>query len=181
MEPEQPSTAGVALVQRLFLQNISEIKGFIFGLMPDMGSLEDVLHDVFLVVTDKSGAFVPGSDFLSWVWAIARNKVLERQRARRRALTTFSTAAIDALCTAPQLAKSSELTAAKSDALQHCMERLSPKARQAVELRYGEACRPPEIAKRLSLTVGSASVTLSRALNALRDCVRRKLAEAEAR
>ncbi len=181
MKPEHPSPADVALVQRLFLQNISEIKGFIFGLMPDMASLEDVLHDVFLIVSDKAGVFVPGSDFLSWVWAITRNKVLERQRARRRAIATFSTEAIDALCTAPQLAKSSELTVAKADALQLCMERLTPKARQAVELRYAEACRPPEIAKRLNLSVGSASVTLSRALNALRDCVRRTLGKSEAR
>src|ERR1700731_228175 len=84
-------------VQRLFLQHVNVIKGFIFGLMPDYAAVEDVLHEVFLVVTAKSNVFAPDSDFLSWACSIARNKVLERRRLNRRSFVTLSPAAIDSL------------------------------------------------------------------------------------
>ena len=182
--PQTPqSSARVVLTQRLFLQHISAIKGFIFGLLPDYAAVEDVLQEVFLVVTAKSESFDPNSDFLSWVWAITRNKVLQRQRKERSALTTLSPEAIDVLCTSPEAAYSAEveLTAERADALRQCLSRLAPKARQAIELRYADACRPPEIAERLSWTVGSVSVALSRAISTLRDCVMRKLSECESR
>ncbi len=99
------------------------------------------------------------------------------------ALATLSPDAIDVLCASPEAAYSAEveLTAERAEALRQCLSRLAPKARQAIDLRYGEACSPPEIAERLSWTVGSVSVALSRAISTLRECVLRKLAECESR
>jgi RNA polymerase sigma-70 factor (ECF subfamily) len=170
-------------VQRLFLQHVNVIKGFIFGLMPDYAAVEDVLHEVFLVVTTKSSVFAPDSDFLSWACSIARNKVLERRRLNRRSFVTLSPAAIDSLFASAQSEDlpALALTADETEALKLCMERLAPRARQAVELRYSDARRPSEIARQMNWTVGAVSVAIARALATLRDCVRRKLADSESR
>jgi RNA polymerase sigma-70 factor (ECF subfamily) len=184
MAPDKEVPASVAHVQRLFLQHFEVIKGFIFGIMPDHAAVEDVLHEVFLVVTQKSDAFAVNSDFMSWSCTIARNKVLQRLKTERRhSFEALSVDAIDALCAIPQPNSSSalELNSIETETLRLCMEELAPKARQTVELRYRDACRPPEIAKRMNWTVGAVSVTLSRALSALRGCVQRKLAKSEIR
>ena len=54
------------------------------------------------------------------------------------------------------------------------MEELAARAREVLDLRYGEGCRPAEIARRLSWTPESVYVTLSRARALLRDCIERK-------
>ena len=60
------------------------------------------------------------------------------------------------------------------------MESLAPKAREAVELRYQQSHRPPEIASRLGWTVESVHVALSRARVFLRDCVTQRMTAANA-
>ena len=64
--------------------------------------------------------------------------------------------------------------------LAKCVEELAPKAREAVELRYQQAHRPPEIASRLGWTVESVHVALSRARIFLRECVTQRMAAANA-
>jgi RNA polymerase sigma-70 factor (ECF subfamily) len=166
----------VALVQRLFIQHVTGIKGFILGLSPDFAAVDDVLQEVFLTVTNRADAYDPELSFLPWVRGIARNKVLERRRKLRNSLPTLSPEALDALCAAAPDEGAASLSADKSEALQHCMDRLSPNARRAIDLRYRDTRNVPEIAAQLGWTVGSVSVALSRALGALHDCVRRKLA-----
>ena len=63
--------------------------------------------------------------------------------------------------------------------LRACLMRLAPKARHAVELRYQQANKPPEIARQMGWTVEAVHVALSRARVFLRDCVTNRLAEAE--
>src|SRR5580692_8966728 len=102
MHASLPNLRGesVALVQRLFIQHVSAIKGFILGLSPDFGSVDDVLQEVFLTITKRAEAYDPELSFLPWVRGIARNKVWERQRAARHSLPTLSSDALDALCAA---------------------------------------------------------------------------------
>ena len=67
-------------VQRLFLRNAGLLRGFILGLLPDHHLAEDVFQDVFLTAAAKADDFRDGSNFLAWVRAIARLKVLEHCR-----------------------------------------------------------------------------------------------------
>jgi RNA polymerase sigma-70 factor (ECF subfamily) len=178
MHASLPNLRGesVALVQRLFIQHVSAIKGFILGLSPDFGSVDDVLQEVFLTVTKRADAYDPELSFLPWVRGIARNKVWERQRAARHSLPTLSSDALDALCAAAPDDDAADLSAEKSAALRRCLDRLAPNARRAIDLRYRDTRPVPEIAEQLGWTVASVSVALSRALGALHDCVRRQLA-----
>ena len=58
--------------------------------------------------------------------------------------------------------------------LRECMEELAARAREVIDLRYGEGCKPAEIARRLGWTPESVYVALSRACTLLRDCIERK-------
>jgi RNA polymerase sigma-70 factor, ECF subfamily len=111
------------------------------------------------------------ADFLAWVMAIARFKVLESLRQPGAKMRSLSPEVIDALAAE---APADEPTGEPERLLQECVEELSPRAREVIDLRYGESCKPAEIARRLNWTPESVYVALSRARALLRDCIERR-------
>ena len=75
-----PDPDQIALVQRLFVQNMVAVRGFVIALMPDFSRVDDVVQETFLTVTAKADDFVEGTKFRSWAFSIARFKVLESAR-----------------------------------------------------------------------------------------------------
>lgn len=167
-----PNPDPIPLVQRLFIQHMVAVRGFVIALMPDFSRVDDVVQETFLTVTEKAGDFEEGTNFRSWVFSIARFKVLEAARSSGSKEVTFDPEVIEALC-----ATESELPDLCQDLqlLAECKEGLATKAKQVIELRYEGACRPPEIAERMGWTVNAVNVALARARKALRECIDRKL------
>lgn len=163
-------------VQCLFLQQSNRLRGFILGLLPDRVAADDVLQDVFLTVTAKAAEFQSGTNFLAWGRAIARLKVLEYRQRRFPAAGQLTDEAWDLLAqTAHEV---DDAWDGRREALQKCLGELAPRAREVVQLRYSvERLDLEEVARRMSWTVGSVKVALSRAKDALWDCVQRRLAD----
>ncbi|MGE9267582.1 MAG: sigma factor, partial [Verrucomicrobiales bacterium] len=86
--PDEPTErneeAHTLAVQRLFIQYQPAIRGYIMVMIADFSLAEDVLQEVFLVVTRKAADFKMGTSFPAWVKTIARFKCLEAIRARGR-------------------------------------------------------------------------------------------------
>ncbi len=163
-------------VDQLFVKHASTIRGFIQAFVPDFHRADDVLQECFLTVADKAEEFREDTDFLAWATTIARFKVHESLRRPGPKTQSLSPEVIDALCAdAPAAATDSTMAW-----LLEC-EELAPRARELIELRYGEECKPAEIARRLEWTAESVYVALSRARALLRDCIERKAQQGEAR
>jgi RNA polymerase sigma-70 factor (ECF subfamily) len=171
-----PAEDKSALVQALFVKHASLIKGFVLALLPDFSLVDDVLHEVFLVVVEKANTFQEGTSFLAWTRAIARLKVLEACRARKDCGLTLSEEVIASLCAAAPPERFGDLSESRLQALDQCLEQLAPRARTIVDLRYRQAHAPAEIADRMDWTTEAVHVALSKARTMLRDCVRRRLA-----
>ncbi len=157
-------------VQKLFVDHLPALKRFILSLLPNRSEADDVTQEVFLTVTTKAGEFVLGSNFKAWAFAIARFKVLEHLRRAKRDPHVLSDSVIE------KLVDEADETDPETDsltlgALDKCIEKLAPKRKQAIELRYRSNCNPPEIAERLGWGVNSVNVTLSRARADLRTCM----------
>jgi RNA polymerase sigma-70 factor (ECF subfamily) len=161
-------------VQQLFIGHQTAIKAFILSLRPDFVEAGDILQETFLTVTRKAAEFREGSNFGAWAFAIARFKVLEAGRVRRRE-TDLSDEVLDALAAAAPPAPFFDRRLA---ALRDCLRRLAPRAREIVRLRYHAGHGPDEIARRLSWSSNAVNVALSRARAALRACVQRAAGEA---
>lgn len=169
--PEQ-----TALVQSLFVQHLPALRGFVLSLVSNFSLVDDVVQETFLVVTSKAASFERGTNFRAWAWTIARYKVLQMLEKNAPTPERFAPEVIEALAaheTAEHWFSDEQMVH-----LAKCMEELAPKAREAVELRYQQAHRPPEIAARLGWTVESVHVALSRARVFLRDCVTHRMAAA---
>lgn len=165
------------LVQRLFVKHASAIRGFIRAFLPDFNQADDVLQESFLTATAKADSFQEGTNFLAWATAIAKLKTLEFHRKNRSAGETLSPEVIDALCETPPPTPSDGFQAMLRD----CLAELPHRAKEALDLRYGDACKPAEVAQRLNWTAESVYVTLSRARAFLRKCVERKMKQQDLR
>jgi RNA polymerase sigma-70 factor (ECF subfamily) len=174
MANESPRLSPVEEVQRLFLRHRSVLRGFILGLMPDPNRAEDIFQEVFLTVTRKASDYEPGTNFLAWARSIARLKVLEACRSHRGGPALLEPEAIDALAHAAE--EQTEDWDQRRVLLADCLEKLAPRAREIVEMRYSvEQLSPPTIAQRLSWSVNAVHVALSRARKFLQECTRRRL------
>lgn len=166
--------AHTAAVQGLFVQYQPAVRSYILSMIPDFPLADDVLQEVFLVVTRKAHEFELGTSFPAWVRTIARYKCLEAIRAGRNRFVSLSEETLEALG-----ADSREFQPHSDERLRwlsRCIEELAPQARRSIEFRYRNDHLPPEIANLMGCTVQSVNVTLSRARAFLRDCVTRKMA-----
>ena len=157
-------------VQQLFVAHQGTLKAFVLSLWPDFAEADDVMQEVFLTVIRKAGQFREGTNFLSWARSIARYEVCEARRARSRTILKPEVIEVLAAACPDSWADDRRLAA-----LTRCLEKLAPKAREVVQLRYQREQGPGEIAQALSRSVNSVNVALAKTRVALRECVEREL------
>jgi RNA polymerase sigma-70 factor (ECF subfamily) len=158
-------------VQQLFVRHQSNLKAFILSLRPDFAEAEDILQEVFLVITRKAGDFHEGSNFMSWALTIARFKVMEASR-RRSSDSALSEEVLNALSNeCPE----EELCEDRATAVRTCLEKLAPRLQEVMKLRYFSEHGPGEIARLLAWTPNSVNVALSKARKLMHGCVNRQL------
>lgn len=162
----------VARVQELFVKYSPRIRAYLLALLPDVHAVDDLMHCVFLAVTNKAAEFDPQRDFIRWAYGFARIELARFARQSSRSPMALSPEVIDKLS---ESVPTTETTSERIKALMKCIAELAPRARQAIELRYLSGLRPSEIAERMSIGVNSIHVMLSRARTALQACVERKL------
>lgn len=178
-QPDQPPNGGEAgalsektmRIQQLFVKHQLGLRAFILSLEPNFTDAEDLLQEVFLVITRKANDFQEGTNFFAWACTIARYKLLELLRRRARS-QVLSEEVIEALCAVEPEEQFDETRVA---ILQHCLEQLAPKARQMMFLRYYGEHSPSQIALLVSWTPNAVRVALSRARTVLQQCLERRL------
>ncbi len=161
----------VLLVQQLFVQEISNLRGMLWGLVPNHHRLDDIVQETFLTATRKAADFKPGTNFRAWLFTIARFKVLHslRQSPMERALS---------LDLVESMIAETEEPDAVDDRLIHlreCIERLGENARSMLDLRYSGGLSIADVADRMGRRVNSVKVMLSRTRSLLRNCIEKRL------
>ncbi|MBL6843373.1 MAG: sigma-70 family RNA polymerase sigma factor [Verrucomicrobiae bacterium] len=162
-------------VQLLFVRHESTIRAFVRSLQPSLSDADDVLQETFLTVSRKASTFEPGTNFVAWVCGIARLKVLENFRQRKRA-NVLSEAAIIALT---ENAPSPQSMKDRESALEGCLEQLAPKVRDLLWRRYSRRQSSTEMADAAGMTSTAVRVALTKARKALRDCINTQLQAAK--
>ncbi|MEM7013266.1 MAG: sigma-70 family RNA polymerase sigma factor [Verrucomicrobiota bacterium] len=159
--------SAVEQVQLLFVRNEGVIRAFVRALQPSLSDADDVMQETFLTISRKAATFELGTNFVAWACSIARLKVLENLRQRKRA-TVLSEAAIIALA---EDAPTPDLMTERERALENCVERLAPKARDLLWRRYSSRQSSEEMAEAAGMTSVAVRVALTKARAFLRDCV----------
>jgi len=135
---------------------------------------EDSFQAVFLQALQDLPRFEGRAPIRSWLFTIARHRCIDCTRGlRRRAAQLMPDTDVDA----EDSAGSTEATlvdVALVTALEECLDRLAPRHRAAMVMKYHDGFSYKEMASILKATDGALRVRVLRTLSKLRDCMETK-------
>ena len=165
--------SGSSYVQ-LLRQHQNQLFGYIFCMVRNFSDAEDVFQQTSLTLWDKFEEFTPGTSFMSWAKAVARNKTFTFLRTKRRERAKFSDEVLEQLAEC-ELWSPDELEDRLS-ALARCRQKLTKIDQTLLAKCYSTAGSIRDVAEQLERPVDSVYSSLSRIRRALYDCIQRSLA-----
>jgi RNA polymerase sigma-70 factor (ECF subfamily) len=173
--PSTPEDIHKLRVQQLFMVHQQALLAYLLSLVPKLQDAQDLIQDVFLVVSRKADTWTEGSNFLAWACTIARYEALHFARTNKRVVVPLDADVLELLHAESPTVDHLE---SQIDRLKECLQKLTPRARELVMLRYHAAEMPEAIAGKLNWTASAVRVALTRAKVALRECINeRRIAE----
>jgi RNA polymerase sigma-70 factor (ECF subfamily) len=151
------------------------VAAFISAAVRNYADSQDVLQEVAVAVFADGGSAHPttASAFNAWALGIARHKIADHFRRKRRHPVMMDEGLLDSVAAA--FSQQPDSWTAQGQALEHCMNRVKGDAKRLLELRYQEGRTPEDIARALGRTAVAIRVSLHRVRAALRECVERRL------
>jgi RNA polymerase sigma-70 factor, ECF subfamily len=142
----------------------------------DEHDADDVVQETFITAQNRLESFRLGENFGSWLRGIARNKVLESNRAARNRRTIVDSRIIEgiedvyAVFDAPALDEKNWADRLR-DTMKQCVERLNRNLQETVLRVYRDGLSLRETAEMLNSSPDAVAQRLSRARNLIRQCV----------
>lgn len=150
------------------------LMAFVVASTPQFSDAEDLLQEVAAEVALRYDEYDSSRPFLPWALWIAKLKIADYYRGKRRDRVLFMGEAMDALADA--CSRVQRLMTEERDLLEYCLDQLTERSRRLLGLRYTDDLKPKEIASELGTSTGSVRVTLSRIRTSLMDCVQKRAA-----
>jgi RNA polymerase sigma-70 factor (ECF subfamily) len=160
----------------LLAQHKYELFNLIFCVLRSIPDTEDLYQETVLALWTDFDRFEPGSNFMAWSSCVARHRIWNFIRSRRRRQTYFSDSIIQLLAETPF--ESADRQEARLEALSHCREKLSAADQQLVLHCYGGGTIR-EAAERMGRPAKAVYASLARIRRALQECIERTLAREE--
>ena len=136
----------------LYERHAGPLTGFVSHWLGDPNDASDIVHETFIDVWRKAGRFEGRASLKSWIYTIARNKAVDRNRKAARTLYVDETPEIvDASDTATDLLEALDDAAA----VRRAMETLKPAHRAVIHLAFFEDLTYKEIAAIEDCPVGT--------------------------
>lgn len=160
---------------RLLTAHQHRVYAYILGMVPNWADADEVLQETNVRLWQEWEKFDPGSDFGAWALKVAYYQVLtfRKSASRRREQPSQEFVAAVAQC----FEQTDDLTTARAAALRSCFAKLTPDNQELIRKCYSPGAIIREVAAQLNRSVDATYRALSRAREALRKCIRRRLTE----
>ena len=160
---------------RLLLSHRAMLLGYIIARVRQIDLAEDIFQDVAVVILSKGARLNEEAGFAPWARKIARLEALARLRKRRKSPRSLDQAVLEQLEDHWRSQEGGTL-APTLEAVRACTQKLSPGARQLIELRFVHNVRGKDLAAKLGKPANTVYVAFSRIYRALSACIRKRLA-----
>ncbi len=141
--------------------------------------IDEIAHETYVFAFNHIQDFQRGTSFFAWIKSIAWNLLrAEIQRFSREQANQAKYAERRVFEVAPQ--KTIEHSAKELDGLEKCLERVPPRLKQLVQMRYHLSFSTEEIAERAGQSSAWVRTTLCRLRKQLKDCVEDRLSAEKA-
>ncbi|MFQ6083250.1 MAG: RNA polymerase sigma factor [Candidatus Aminicenantia bacterium] len=148
-------------VEELMDKYKDNLFNFIYRMISNYQTAEDIFQETWTRVIEKIGKFNPKYSFKIWLFTISRNLCLDslRKTKRRRLKQKFFWAE-----------KSEVLNESKAgdEKLMRTLNKISPKLREVIILRFYHQCDLKEISDILRIPVGTVKSRLNRGINSMK-------------
>lgn len=159
-------------LKHLYERTSAKLYGICLRVMADEGEAQDVLQDVFTTVWTKADRFDPAkASAMTWLSVLARNRAIDRLRARR-----VPAASIDEAEDVPSDGPSQlDVLERNEDAarLKKCLDELDERARLMIRTAFFDGASYPELARREGVPLPTMKSLVRRGLMRLRGCLER--------
>ncbi len=152
------------------------IRAVLSAMIEDHDMVPDLVQETFIIAYRRLDMYEPGTDFFAWLRTIARNVARnEKRRQRHRDTPDAALNRTDEDAIENHVEAIVEtLPADIMDALEDCVQRLDPRARQLIEAFYHQGRSVREMSGRFHLSETAVKVALFRARRAIYHCLRKK-------
>jgi RNA polymerase sigma-70 factor, ECF subfamily len=155
----------------LMTQHQGRLYGYVLTLSADPDAANDVLQEANIVLWKQWRQFTPGSNFKAWAFRIAHFQYMAYRQKQLRDKTLFSDDLLSTLTT--EAKEVDERHEERAAALERCLERMPPRSREAIRLRYAEELTVIDIAHKLQRNANAVYQILFRARQWLNECVQK--------
>jgi RNA polymerase sigma-70 factor (ECF subfamily) len=159
---------------RQLLEQRRLVFGFIHALTRDVDASEEIFQEVSVAILEEGSKGTVVDHFLPWALGIARHRVGDYYRKRGRSRPVSETLADTVVAAFEQNAETPEDAARRIRGLLDCVDRLPPRQRQILELRYRDRQPVSKVAAGVGWKAEAVKVALSKIRKALLHCLQEK-------
>lgn len=164
-----------------FLEHYMEIqqplRAYLYAATGNLHDADDLSQAVWQVLWKKLDQYDDTRPFKAWSFGIARFEVLRWRQRKARSREVLSDDSLEKL--ADTSCKFADQISARHAHLLDCVSQLADQARRVLELKYTEGWISKEIGKMIDRSAEAVDMMLSRTRKTLRECVERKMSEAQ--
>ena len=157
--------------EEVYALTSAKLFGICLRICGERAAAEDVLHEVYLTIWKRAGAFEPGrASPISWLATIARNRAIDWVRARGLRPARGLEEAAGVIDDAPD-----PLDVAQRDEtsrrLHDCLDALDERQRDAIRTAFFDGLTYAELADARGVPLGTMKSWVRRGLKQLKGCV----------
>jgi RNA polymerase sigma factor (sigma-70 family) len=162
-----------AAFRDLYALTSAKLFGVCLRICGERQAAEDVLHEVYLTVWKRAGAYEPGrASPITWLATIARNRAIDWRRAQGVRRYSPIEDAPDIADAAPLASETMESDEAAHH-LSHCLDGLDDNQRVAIRTAFFDGVTYAELAERQAVPLGTMKSWVRRGLARLKECLER--------
>ena len=157
----------------LYSQHEPHIRSFLRSLLPTNNDVDEVLQEASIVIWKKFDRFDTSTDFMRWVYVIARLEALKYRRKHARNRLIFD----DTVYTLMADEGKEEYPARQTElqALKQCLQTLPENQRSLIDTIYENRTKAVDLADKMKTTVSSLYMALTRTRKALYKCIKQRV------
>ena len=168
------------VAEQLLTKRIA-LTGYLRAFVGERGTAEDLFQEVTVRAIASAPDFADDRHLHRWFRKVAKHRAIDHLRKVENRRRVFEADVIELLADEP--GEGDVLFAGGGErcaALEACLETLTPKCREVIELRYGEELPGLEVAERLGRKPDTVYKMLARSYAHLRQCIETRMAKAPA-
>lgn len=178
MMPSKPDPEQIFV--QLVVNHQPALRAFVLSLLPGSPEVDDVIQETNAEIWVKRGDFRIGTEFKSWMFSVAKFKVMAvwRDHQRRKVWAVPD----ETLTKLIERIEDGALAATETrhDALRYCLGRLRAEDRGLILNRYIAGHSLDQLAREVGRKKDGLKVSLHRIRGALKVCMKRKIQPGEA-